>query len=454
MVDELLVGVIPDNWEYTTLGTACERGGGNIQTGPFGSQLHAADYVSDGVPSIMPQNIGDNRIVEKGISRITSADAQRLSRYLVQKNDIVYSRRGDVERRALVREREDGWLCGTGCLRVRFGEKCVDPRYASFYLGHPNVREWIVRHAHGATMPNLNTSILAACPFVIPPLSEQQTIAQILGTLDDKIELNQRMSDTLDRIAKVIFKSWFVDFDPVHAKAEGRSTGLPKQIADIFPDSFEDSELGEIPNGWCITDLPDAIEFLEGPGLRNWQYRDVGMKFLNIRCIINGDLDIAKANAISLEEFEKTYSHFALREDDIVISTSGTLGRLAIVRPDHLPVMLNTSIIRMRGRDPVGLVYVWNFLQSAHFLEEMFALAAGSVQLNFGPMHLKKIKLLRPPDFVLKHFEKFTLPLIRKALYNRSESHAIASIRNTVLPKLISGTLRVKDAERFIGKHL
>ena len=98
------------------------------------------------------------------------------------------------------------------------------------------------------------------------------------------------------------------------------------------------------------------------------------MKTLNIRCIVDGDLDVAKANAINFEEFEKTYSHFALREDDIVISTSGTLGRLAIVRPDHLPVMLNTSIIRMRGRDPVGLSYVWNILQSAYFLEEMFAL--------------------------------------------------------------------------------
>ena len=220
---EQLFDSLPEDWEYTTLGAACERGGGDIQTGPFGSQLHASDYVSVGIPSIMPQNIGDNRINVDGIARISPDDASRLSRYLVREGDIVYSRRGDVERRALVRGGEDGWLCGTGCLRIRFGESGVDSRYASYFLGHPSVREWVVRHAHGATMPNLNTSILSACPFVIPPKEEQRAIAHILGTLDDKIELNRRMNETLEAMARALFKSWFVDFDPVRAKAALRN---------------------------------------------------------------------------------------------------------------------------------------------------------------------------------------------------------------------------------------
>ena len=192
----------------------------------------------------MPQNIGDNRVIEDGIARITADDAERLSRYLVRTGDIVYSRRGDVEKRALIRSSEDGWLCGTGCLRVRFGGHGEDPSYASYYLGHPEVRAWIVRHAQGATMPNLNTSILSSLPFVVPPIEEQRAIAHILGTLDDKIELNRRMNETLEEMVQAIFKSWFVDFDPVRAKAEGRDPGLPQHIADLFPDRFEDSELG------------------------------------------------------------------------------------------------------------------------------------------------------------------------------------------------------------------
>ena len=169
MAGEPLLGTLPNSWEYKTLGAVCHQNGAGIQTGPFGSQLHASDYVSAGIPSIMPQNIGDNCINVDRIARVSLDDANKLSRYLVREGDIVYSRRGDVEKRALIRAPEDGWLCGTGCLRVRVDRNVVEPKYASYCLGHPLIREWIVRHAHGATMPNLNTSILSACPFVVPP---------------------------------------------------------------------------------------------------------------------------------------------------------------------------------------------------------------------------------------------------------------------------------------------
>lgn len=271
---ESLFSCLPLHWKVTTLGECCTTSGGNIQTGPFGSQLHASDYVAFGIPSIMPQNIGDNRVFTEGIARITPEDAARLSRYLVQTGDIVYSRRGDVERRALIRAEEDGWLCGTGCLRVRFGNSEVDPLYASYYLGHPSVRGWIVRHAVGATMPNLNTSILSALPFVIPPLSEQKAIAHILGTLDDKIELNREMNQTLEAMARAIFKSWFVDFDPVRAKMEGRQpAGMDAATAELFPDEFEESALGMIPKGWKVIKLGNLIDIKHGYAFKGEFFR-------------------------------------------------------------------------------------------------------------------------------------------------------------------------------------
>ena len=223
MAGDLINGEVPDHWEFTTLGDVCKRGGGNIQTGPFRSQLHASDYVPVGVPSIMPTDIGENRIVEDGIVRITEGDANRLGQHRLRAGDIVYSRRGDVEKRALIREREEGWLCGTGCLKVRLGSGVVDPLFASLFLGHPAIREWIVRHAVGATMPNLNTSIMSAIPFAFPPLAEQKTITAVLGALDDKIELNRRMNATLEAMARALFQSWFVDFLPVRANMD-RST--------------------------------------------------------------------------------------------------------------------------------------------------------------------------------------------------------------------------------------
>ncbi len=117
-------------------------------------------------------------------------------------------------------------------------------------------------------MPNLNTQILSAVPVLLPPSTEQKAIAHILGTLDDKIELNRKTNETLEAMARALFQSWFVDFDPVRAKAEGRPTGLPDEISDLFPDSFEESELGEIPKGWEVRPLGDMIELAYGKPLK------------------------------------------------------------------------------------------------------------------------------------------------------------------------------------------
>jgi type I restriction enzyme S subunit len=171
------------------------------------------------------------------------------------------------------------------------------------------------------------------------------------------------------------------------------------------------------------------------------------MPFINIRCISQGDINSASANCISLEEFEQKYAHFALEVDDIVISTSGTLGRSAIVRKEHLPLMLNTSVIRMRSRS-LGLSFLWCFLNSPGFLDEMAASANGSVQLNFGPIHLRAIRLLVPPAEVLQVFNSICEPLLRRVLSCRSESNILSAARDSLLPVLLSGELAV-----FEGVH-
>ena len=195
--DETEVGHIPHGWTVTTLGEACENGGGNIQTGPFGTQLHASDYVDEGIPSIMPSDLRDNRIDASSIARIREQDAERLKVYRVQAGDVVYSRRGDVERRSLIRRGEHGWLCGTGCLRVRFGPRGLNPFFGASYLGTLESRAWVVRHAVGATMPNLNTSILGALPTIVPPPELQARFAEIVGPWDQRGTIALEQSRTL-----------------------------------------------------------------------------------------------------------------------------------------------------------------------------------------------------------------------------------------------------------------
>ncbi|TAM09934.1 MAG: restriction endonuclease subunit S, partial [Pusillimonas sp.] len=262
------------DWRLTTLGQICSAQAGAIQTGPFGSQLHTSDYKKIGIPVVMPTNIGDGDIDVNGIARIGQNDVERLGQHKLQLDDIVFSRRGDVTKNALIRAHEVGWLCGTGCLKVRLGTNSIAaPKFVSYYLRLPGIKEWLIRHAVGATMPNLNTGILSAVPIRLPPLGVQNNIADMLGSLDDRITLLRETNSTLESIAQAIFKSWFVDFDPVHAKMEGRAPeGMDEATAALFPDGFEESELGLVPRGWRIGSVGDLATLMKGsvnPGLHS-----------------------------------------------------------------------------------------------------------------------------------------------------------------------------------------
>jgi len=447
---EQIVGPPPSGWTYKTLGAACEDGGGGVQTGPFGSQLHASDYVQQGVPSIMPQNIGDNRIIEDGIARISRADAERLSRYLVRAGDIVYSRRGDVERRALVREEEDGWLCGTGCLRVRLGERGPDPTFAAYYLGHPGVREWIVRHAQGATMPNLNTGILSACPFLEPPAAEQRAIAHILGTLDDKIELNRRMSETLEQMARALFKSWFVDFDPVRAKMEGRDPGLPREIAELFPDRMVESELGEIPEGWEVRPVEDLAEVVGGstPSTTRAAYWVGGT-----HCWVTPK-DLSRLSSPVLLDTERRVTDFGLGQissgllppGTVLLSSRAPIGYLAIT---EVPVAINQGFIAMKPRTGVSNLFLLRWASAA--ADEIVSRANGSTFLEISKSNFRPILLPTPGTKVMAAMDRVARPMYERVVRLERETGTLATLRDTLLPQLISGELRVPDAERLLN---
>lgn len=195
--EESELGEIPKGWRASNLGAEALRCGGIVQTGPFGSQLHASDYVAAGVPVVMPRDIVGRRVSTERIARVREADADRLSKHRLQLGDLVYSRRGDVERHALVSERETGWLCGTGCLLVRLGPRWPSPAFASLALDRPESRGWISQHAIGATMPNLNTSILSAAPFVVPPAQLIAAFARVVDPLDRLRAIRDAESATL-----------------------------------------------------------------------------------------------------------------------------------------------------------------------------------------------------------------------------------------------------------------
>lgn len=195
--EESELGLVPKGWQSTTLADVGFRHGGTIQTGPFGSQLHASDYVDSGVPVVMPKDIQYRRVMTGSIARVSSHDADRLGRHKLQRGDIVFSRRGDVERHALIGERETGWLCGTGCLLVRPGSRWPSPTFLSMTLDAPRARSWLVQHAVGATMPNLNTGILGSVPVLLPTVDVLQLFEEVISVTEEQRNHNASTMETL-----------------------------------------------------------------------------------------------------------------------------------------------------------------------------------------------------------------------------------------------------------------
>ena len=381
------------------------------------------------------------------------ADDDTIAKYRLNDGDIVIARTGASTGTSAYVRNPPPSVFASYLVRLQARPE-FDARFLAYYLKSEEFGEYI-RGVLGdkSAQPNASASTMTAAPFRAPKnKAEQQAIAHILGTLDDKIELNRRMNETLEAMARALFKSWFVDFDPVRAKMEGRwrpgesLPGLPADLYDLFPDRLVDSERGEIPKGWEVLPLPETIEYKEGPGIRHWQYTNSseGIRFINIRCIQDGDIVLTTSNRINTEEANGKYAHFHLREFDIVVSTSGTLGRSAVVRASHLLLVLNTSVIRFRPTNgATTFSYLYGYINSRIFLDELEMSASGSVQKNFGPMHLREMRLLRPPYNCLQLYEEIAGPLLNQVIAKRSENDALATHRDALLPRLVTGDVRV-----------
>lgn len=431
---------LPWDWTATTLGDVCDSGAGDIQTGPFGSQLHSADYVSIGVPSIMPTNITVEGIKAEGIARITAQDADRLKRYRVRVGDIVYSRRGDVEKCALVTASEDAWLCGTGCLRVRLGKANMTPEFLHAYLSSPPIRAWLVRHAVGATMPNLNTGILRSLPLVLPPDDEMRAIGEIWTTLVERTNQLARSTQTLEAIARSIFKSWFVDFDPVRAKADGREPeGMDAATAALFPDRFEDLGAGGLPVGFGRADLESVCSITMGQSPPGNTYNEMGSGIPFYQ---------GRADFTSMYPARRVYCTAPSRlasEGDVLLSVRAPVGDLNVSLED---CAIGRGVAALRHKSG-STGYTWCLLKSFESSFESYD-SEGTVFGAIGGKDLKALKVISPPSNLTDAYTSLCDPVFSKLRLNELQIRALADLRDTLLPRLISGKLRVLEAEEML----
>ncbi len=416
-----------------------------VQTGPFGSQLHKKDYVPAGTPIITVEHLGDNRILHQDMPHVSDHDRKRLSKYILHNGDIVFSRVGSVDRRALVRETESGWLFSGRCLRVRPDPQKIDSAYLSYFFGLPSFKEHIRAIAVGATMPSLNTKILSDIAIPHPcDLAEQRAIAHILGTLDDKIELNRRMNETLEAMARALFKSWFVDFDPVRAKVEGRDHGLPKHIADLFPDRFVNSELGEIPEGWRVGALGDVLR--QRVERCRVSEETASRPYVPIDCISPKSLFLieSKLGKEAKSSLTKFYT------GDLIFGAMRPYYHKVCIAPFDGTTRTTAFVLYpKRKRD---FAFATLLLHDPDTIDFATRNSTGStIPYAVWTDSLEAMTTIIPTSGVLKAFNDTVRPLLMRIPKPYFESRTLAALRDALLPKLITGELRVKDAGMFFS---
>lgn len=408
------------------LGKLVKAGNGKIHTGPFGSQLHASNYVKEGIPCIMPANMKNSRVDLTNISYISELDAKRLSKYIVEENDIVYSRRGDVTQKALIRQSEAGYFCGTGCLLLRPGSK-FDARYLTYYLSTSKMQSWIVSQAVGATMPNLNTGILSRLPFDGPEKLEQSKIADVLSVIENKIELNNQINAELEAMAKTLYDYWFVQFDFPDSDGKPYKSSDGKMV-------YNEVLKREIPQEWQDSTLWDIAKYYNGLAMQ--KYRPTGNDYLpviKIREMNNGISPNTEKARIDIP------SAAIIDDGDLLFSWSATLDLKIWSQGKGA---LNQHIFKVTSDDyPQSFYYfeLMNYLKHFKMMAEMRKTTMGHITLE----HLKQANIVLPPIDIINKLDEKLKPIFEHILVLKKESNGLVELRDWLLPMLMNGQVTV-----------
>jgi type I restriction enzyme S subunit len=337
------------------------------------------------------------------------------------------------------------WVIDTAYFVTRKSDQ-LDLRYFYYLVKHIGLNHL----KDGTSNPGLSRSTFADLLLPFPPPSTQHAIAHILSTLDHKSELNRRMNETLEAIARALFKSWFVDFDPVRAKAKDRHPRLPKPLTDLFPDSFDDSELGEIPKGWAIKSIGNLADIVGGstPSTKEPTYWEGGTHHWAT------PKDLSSLAVPVLLDTERRITHAGLSQigsgvlpkGTVLLSSRAPIGYLAVA---EIPVAINQGFIAMTPKKRMSNLFLLFWASAAH--EAILSRANGSTFLEISKTNFRPILVVTPSAAVMQAFDGQARPLYERIVACERESRTLTTLRDTLLPKLISGELRVKDAERIVA---
>lgn len=420
---------------------------GSLAVGPFGSRMKADLYVPAGVRVIRGNNLSGGREPEGNYVYVSEETANSLSSCCLKPGDLVFPHRGNIGEVGITPDDGHRYMLSTSLMKLSPNRTKVNPLYLMYFFKSSVGRAALLMNASQVGTPGIATPLksLRGIQLPLPPLSVQQGVADMLSKVDDRINLLRETNATLEAIAQALFKSWFVDFDPVRAKMEGRNPeGMDEATAALFPDGFEESELGAVPSGWPLRTFRDTIDVIGG-----------GTPKTSIAEFWNGEIpwfsvvDAPRTSDIFVVATEKYITQAGLDGSSTkllpvgttIISARGTVGRLALTA---VPMAMNQSCYGLRGK--AGDTF-FTFLSTTRLVEQLKQRAHGSVFDTITQETFSGVFLSYPSSNLILAFEEAVRPLLERVKENLIQVQVLTSLRDTALPRLISGKLRLPDVK-------
>jgi type I restriction enzyme S subunit len=364
-------------------------------------------------------------------------------------DDVILTSEAPLGEIAYIKEQLD-WCLGQRLFGIRTNKSKLFGRFLFYALKSEPVFNDLTSRATGTTVQGIRQSELRRVQIPVPPLAEQKAIAAVLGALDDKIELNRRMNATLEAMARALFQSWFVDFDPVRAKLDGRPpAALDPATAALFPDSFQDSDLRHIPKGWTIQPVGEVVDCVGGgtPSTAEPKYWEGGTHHWTTP----KDFSSLQAPVLLVTDRKLTDAGIAkissglLPAGTLLLSSRAPVGYLAIAA---MPVAINQGFIALKCNDRASNLFMLNWCQTN--MAEIESRTTGTTFAEISKQNFRPIRVVLPPKELMAAFTAKVAPLYAQLTANLHQSRSLATLRDTLLPKLLSGELRVAE----IGKEV
>ena len=433
-------------WPIKTIAECASPEPYSTQIGPFGKALMADEYVESGVPVLRGANVNQGRFHDDDFVFINEETANRLNKFESFPGDVLLVHKGTLGQIGLMpsRRKYARYVMGNSMMRVRCDPTKVLPEYLYYWLSSPDGQHYLFSRVSQVGVPQIQTPLtsLREAELPIPSLPEQRAIVEILGALDSKIELNRRTNETIEDIARAIFKSWFVDFDPVRAKMEGRRPlGMDTETAALFPDSLLESELGPIPKGWrvgVVGDVTDNFRRQVNPSQLEAPTAYIGLEHMPRRSIALGDWAMSDGLGSNKFGFER---------GDILFGKLRPYFHKVGVAP--VDGVCSTDILVLAPRAPEWHSFVLGHVSSGELVAHADAASTGTRMPRTNWKDLSSYRIAIPPVDVTSVFHALVSPLVEAIIRNTHEARTLAALRDTLLPKLISGEVRIRDAEQM-----